>query len=102
MYKAPEESTAMACGLLNAVATQQKPATVVTTPFAATFRIRLLRKSAMYRLPELSTASPCGRFNSAEVAGPPSPEDPDVPFPAKRVKTPLGVSLKTRLSTEAK
>jgi hypothetical protein len=51
------------------------PATVVIVP-PDTFRIRLLKESAMYRFPAESTATPIGVNNDALVAGPPSPEKP--------------------------
>ena len=46
---------------------------------AGTSWIRLLPWSAMNRLPAASSARPQGWFSSAEVAGPPSPEDPLAP-----------------------
>src|SRR6266700_8335571 len=48
----------------------------------ATSRIRLLPVSTTSRSPAASTATPSGRLSSAPRAGPPSPENPPVPFPA--------------------
>jgi hypothetical protein len=47
---------------------------------AATNWTRLLPASAMYRLPDESRARPMGDDNRAEVAAPPSPEEPEVPL----------------------
>jgi hypothetical protein len=52
--------------------------------------MRLLLESAMKRRPEASTATPEGAFRDAEIAGPPSPEKPWVPFPATVVMSPPG------------
>src|ERR1019366_2526671 len=58
-------------------------------PLADTFRIRLFLESAMKRFPEASAAIPRGSYNDSEVAAPPSPEKPAVPFPATVVMMPL-------------
>ena len=52
------------------------PAIVVMMPLGDTFRIRPFWKSAMKRFPEPSTATSEERDKEAEVAGPPSPENP--------------------------
>ena len=60
------------------------PATVVMVPFR-TMRMQLLLESAIYTAPDDATATPCGKFSVALVAGPPSPENPARPVPAKVV-----------------
>ena len=72
------------------------PASVVMMPPADTFRIRLLKVSAMKRFPAASTATPLGSFNDAEVAGPPSPEKPSTPLPATVVMMPLTETFRIR------
>src|SRR5437016_802664 len=67
------------------------------TPPADTFRIRLLKVSAIKRFPEASTATPIGRFNAAEAAGPLSPENPAVPLPANVMITPDADTFRIRL-----
>ena len=49
---------------------------------AITSRMRLLTVSLMNRFPELSMDTPVGIPSWAPVAGPPSPLNPSVPFPA--------------------
>ena len=61
-----------------------------------TFRMRLLRMSAMYRLPAPSTATSYGSDSWAEVASPPSPLKPDAPLPATVLITPAAVILRMR------
>ena len=51
--------------------------------------MRLLSVSEKYTLPAESTATPYGRLNWALVAGPLSPLNPYVPFPAMVVITPF-------------
>ena len=105
MNRLPEASTAAPPGALSwaAVAgppSPEKPncpfpATVVITPVAAsTRRMRSLESSAMNRLPEPSTATPRGLLSWAAVAGPPSPENPSLPFPATVVITPVAASTR--------
>src|SRR5579871_1826667 len=55
----------------------------------------------MYRFPAESIATPHGSPNCALVAGPPSPEYPDWPFPATVLMTPLGETFRTRLFMES-
>ena len=109
MYKLPAESKAMANGLDNCALVAEPlsppklpgypagplPATVVTTP-PETLRMRLLPVSAMYTLPAESTAMPDGKNNWMLVAGPLSPLNPRVPFPAKVVIIPPE-NFRTRL-----
>src|ERR1039457_2023572 len=59
--------------------------------------MRSLALSATYTFPAASTAIPVGWFNWALVAGPLSPLNPAVPFPATVVITPFE-TLKMRLS----
>src|SRR5438552_1157649 len=63
---------------------------------ALTSRIRLLRESAKKRFPAPSTATPVGKHSRAEVAGPPSPLKPKLPFPATVVIVPSGVTSRIR------
>src|ERR1700683_507561 len=54
----------------------------------------------MKRLPEASTVTPKGEHNDAEVAGPPSPEKPQLPLlllPAEVVMLPLADTFRIRL-----
>jgi hypothetical protein len=55
--------------------------------------LRIQSKSAMYSPPEGNTATVSDCPNSAAVAGPPSPEYPDVPSPATVQVQPLGFGL---------
>ena len=48
----------------------------------------------MNRLPEPSTATPLGQLRLAPVAGPPSPENRLLPFPAIVVMTPVAASTR--------
>ena len=48
---------------------------------SVTFRTRHAFRSAMYRLAEESPTNPCGCANCAIAAGPPSPAEPNTPFP---------------------
>src|SRR5579862_1668237 len=77
------------------------PATVRIIPWESTIRTRWFDKSAMYRLPLLSTPIPrCPlnpQANSALVAGPPSPANPLLPFPANVVMRPDLSTLRIRL-----
>src|ERR1035438_2339925 len=75
------------------------PATVVMTPPADTFRMRLFCESAMMRFMEASTTSleNAPRLKDAEVAGPPSPKKPRVPLPATVVMTPPADTFRMRL-----
>ena len=66
------------------------PAMVVMTPVAwFTSRMRLFSESAMKRFPAASTVTPVGSFSLALTASPPLPEEPEVPFPATVVMTPV-------------
>ncbi|MFZ0041617.1 MAG: hypothetical protein WAK93_09940, partial [Solirubrobacteraceae bacterium] len=58
------------------------PAIVVIVPFGATRRTRLLPWSAIRKPPSGVGVTLIGVLSSAAVAGPPSPEKPDVPVPA--------------------
>src|SRR5438876_7135384 len=69
---------------------------------AMTSRIRLLRESAMNRFPAPSTATPVRPFSGAEVAGPPSPRKPKLPFPATLVIVPAGVTFQIRNESATK
>ena len=76
------------------------PAAVVMMPLGDTFRIRPFWKSAMKRFPEPSTATLEGKLRDAEVAGPPSPENPLLPLPATVAMMPLVDTFRIRwLST---
>src|SRR5207248_223186 len=66
------------------------PATVVIVPADETRRMRLLLKSAIRKPPSAVAATPEGALSWAAVAGPPSPEKPDVPLPATVVIVPAG------------
>ena len=58
-------------------------ATVVMIPLMpSTRRMTLFPRSAIYKLPLESTARPAGEFRLADVAGPLSPANAAVPFPA--------------------
>src|SRR5262245_12546533 len=65
------------------------PATVVIVPLGDTRRIRELPVSAIRNPPAGSAATPLGAEIAAAVAGPPSPENPDVPLPATVVIMPV-------------
>src|SRR5882672_10232637 len=99
----PAESTATPVGnnralvagpLLTGNATPP-PATVVITP-SEILRMRELWLSATYRFPTESTAIAMGPLSCTFVAGPPSPAEPVVPFPASVVIAPLE-TLRVRL-----
>ncbi len=64
------------------------PATVVMVPEVSTLRMTWLKKSAMKRFPAPSTSRSMGLSSLAAVAGPPSPEYPNLPVPATVVMTP--------------
>jgi hypothetical protein len=51
----------------------------------------------MYMLPLASNAMPAGMSNFADVAAPPSPENPAAPVPATVEIVPPVVTLRTRL-----
>ena len=104
----PDASTATALGPLNSAFTASEPspayppmplpATVeIVPPLTGTLRTRLPLNSVIYRLPAASRVKPNGAFNAALAAGPPSPEDPAVPLPAKVEIAPADVTLRTRL-----
>src|SRR5271170_1938324 len=57
----------------------------VTFGFSSTFLIRLLNTSPTYILPSGVTTTPTGVAKLAASAGPPSPENPNVPLPANAV-----------------
>ena len=62
-----------------------------------TLRMRWLLWSAMKRLPAPSRATPKGKAKLALVAGPPSPLNPEMPFPATVVMIPEVSTLRMRL-----
>jgi hypothetical protein len=69
-----------------------KPAVLLeraTFGFRSTFLIRLLNTSPTYILPRLSTTTPTGVAKLADNAGPPSPLNPNFPFPANVVIIPV-------------
>src|SRR5271156_3922982 len=69
-----------------------KPAVLlerVMSALSITFLIRLLNKSPTYMLPRLSTTIPSGLAKLADRAGPPSPANAKVPFPANVVIIPV-------------
>src|SRR3974377_321638 len=59
--------------------------------------MRLFPESTKRKFPSGSTARAIGLLSCAEVAGPPSPAKPAVPFPATVLITPSGVTLRIRL-----
>ena len=71
------------------------PATVEMIPLAAILRTTEASRSATNTLPAASTAMPIGKLNCAADAGPPSPELPARPLPAKRVSVPPASTLNT-------
>ena len=68
--------------LLEVPGTPPIPAIVLIVPSKAIFRMQELLVSAKYTMPVLSTQISTGLRKLAEVAGPPSPENPAVPVPA--------------------
>ena len=66
----------------------------VTFGFSSTFLIRLLYKSPTYILPSGVTSTPTGVAMLAASAGPPSPENPKLPLPAKAVMILLAPSTR--------
>src|SRR5437764_969547 len=92
MNRFPDESTATAVGPFNCALVAAPPspeypgapvpAIVEITPPDDTSRTRWFPVSAINRLPNESTATAAGLFNTAEMACPPSPANPAVPFPA--------------------
>src|ERR1017187_3576935 len=106
MYRFPAESTAIPCGIgTNALVAgppsprsqhRSVPAAVLMMPSGLTFRNRLFKYSEINKLPAESIAKATGPPSRALVAGPPSPENPDVPLPAMVVITPAGDTLRTR------
>jgi len=66
------------------------PAKVVMMPVAAvTFRILSFAVSLRYMSPFAATTMPAGEWSRADVAGPPSPLDPEGPLPATVVMIPV-------------
>src|SRR5262245_53837858 len=65
-------------------------------PAAVTFRTTPISAHAMYKLPDASTTTATGELICAEVAGPPSPENPLAPVPATVRMMPSGVTFRTR------
>src|ERR1022692_2440677 len=76
---------------------ERGPATVVIMPDGSTLRTRPLLLSAMYIFPDASTATQTGLLSCACLAGPPSPPQPAVPFPATVVMFPPGANFLTVL-----
>ena len=73
--------------------TPANPASVLTTPPGAIFRIVWLPVSATYTLPALSTATPCGWLKSAALPVPSAlPLTPA--NPASVLTTPAGVIIR--------
>src|ERR1051325_3070918 len=70
-------------------------------PSGVIFRTRLFQGSANNTLPSPSTKSPDGMI-CAEIAGPPSPLNPRLPFPATVVMRPEGVIRRMRYAPETK
>src|SRR4029453_12154140 len=113
IHRFPAASTATPVGLVRLAAVagpaspenppKPFPATVVITPVpASTRRMRRLVVSAIHRFPAASTAPPVGSVRLAAVAGPASPEKPNVPFPATVLTAPVTAStLTTRFSEVA-
>src|SRR4051794_18298482 len=73
------------------------PATVLIVPSGATARTRLLKVSAIRKPPSAVADTAVGLASAAAVAGPPSPENPNVPVPAAVVITPVGDTRRIRL-----
>ena len=67
-------------------------------PAASTLRMRWLSESAIHTMPAPSTPTPRLKLSSAWVAGPPSPEKPALPVPAKVVTMPDGSIRRTRFT----
>ncbi len=111
MIRFPALSNVRRCGWLNSALVAGPPspedpavplpATVVMMPLLSILRIRLFRESAIYTLPAPSRATPIGRFRLAEVAGPPSPENPAVPVPAMVEMIPAELTLRMRWPPES-
>ena len=94
----PAASTTMST--LGAPVTAPDPLTetvarVVITPAAEIRRI-LPPASAKRTFPEESTAMPVGKLTVAFAAGPPSPEEPGVPFPATVAMIPSSPTRRIR------
>src|SRR5262245_27931898 len=88
------------CALLAGPPSPEKPgvpvpANVVIIPVLDTRRMREFALSLMYTFPKVSPAVPVGIFKRAEVAGPPSPENPGLLPPANREIVPAGETLRT-------
>src|ERR1700730_10739531 len=71
--------------------------TVVIVPSGVTFRIRALLPSVIYKFPLTSRATPVGKLICALMAGPPSPEKPGEPLPARVVRVPSALTKRIRL-----
>ena len=72
------------------------PAIVVIVPAAETLRIRLFSASLMTKPPSGVGSTSVGEFSEAAVAGPPSPENADLPLPATVVIVPFAATLRMR------
>ena len=57
--------------------------------------MRSLDRSDIYKFPFSSAANPEGKLSFALTAGPPSPENPALPIPAKVEMLPLVSILRT-------
>src|SRR6266545_749852 len=75
------------------------PAKVEIMPVGETTRTALLASSDMYTPPSRPAATPLGLLKVAAVAGPPSPEFPQLPFPAIVVMMPPGDTLRILRAT---
>ena len=67
-------------------------------PAASTLRIRWLSESAIHTVPAPSMPTPRLKLSMALVAGPPSPENPALPVPAKVEIVPDGSMRRIRLT----
>ena len=70
------------------------PTKVLIVPPGLTLRTRLLAKSEMKTLPAPSATTAPVEDSSASSAGPPSPEKPPVPVPAKVLIVPAPFTLR--------
>jgi hypothetical protein len=106
MYRLPAVSSAIARGGDRPAETAAKPsplsiklpfpAMVEMTPLtASTRRIRKFWLSEIKAFPWLSTATLFGWFKAARAAGPESPENPEMPVPARVETNPLVETLRT-------
>jgi hypothetical protein len=108
MYRFPAESVATQVGTLSPALgpgppspekeREPLPATVVMMPLTDTLRTLELPPSAIYKLPALSNAMPKGVLSAALVAGPPSPEKDELPFPVMVEIVPFADTLRILLA----